>query len=642
VARFSFLRNKLLFGQNVNHEPPSSLGFQYEPSLDIATGPPFIQVNGYSNVGDPITGPRNTYENVFDYSGSLSWVRGKHTLKFGGGYQHQQINVLQGIATNGFFVFEPFPVTDAFASFLTGQAVVFLQGIGNFSRHIRGNNANGYVQDTYRVTPRLTINAGLRYELPLPYTELHNLLSLFEPGKQSHVMPNAPTGLLYPGDPGVPAGLISTDKKAFAPRFGIAWDPTGTGKLLVTSAYGIFYEPYYTGQGGPLQAPISAPPFLGTPQVSLPDFADPFSGNPPVPGTFSKPLTNLTLSPTLRLPYTQDWDLNVQQSFGSNVLFEIGYVGTKGTRLPRFIEANPAVFVPGYVDGQPISNSSNADQRRLYSGCTLADPPSSCQFSSTGEIAGIANSSYNALEVSLRKRFSQGMSFLLSYTWSKVIDDVSSFNITGSEAKPVAGENDLAQDPFNLAAERGPSLFDARNRFVASYVWDLPFWNRPQNWYQSVLGGWQLDGIATLMSGTPFTVFDSNDVSAQGSAPEITGFSAQRPNLVGNPNNGPRQVSAWLNASAYQRLDTVANAGQFGTEGRNVNTGPAYADWDFAALKNFKVTESKQIQFRAELFNILNRTNFHLPDCDISSPTFNYILEADPPRQVQFALKFMF
>ena len=444
------------------------------------------------------------------------------------------------------------------------------------------------MQDTYKVTPRLTINAGLRYELPLPYTETHNLLSLFEPGKQSQVMPNAPAGLLYPGDPGVPAGLIPADKKAFAPRFGIAWDPTGNGKLLITSAYGIFYEPYYTGQGGPLQAPISAPPFLGTPQVSLPDFADPFNGNPPAPGTFSKPLTNLTLSPTLSLPYAQDWDLNLQQTFGSNYLFEIGYVGTKGTRLPRFIEANPAVFVPGYVDGQPISNSSNADQRRLFSGCTLADPPSSCQFSSTGEIAGIANSSYNALETSLRKQFSQGMSFLLSYTWSKVIDDVSSFNITGSEAKPVAGENDLAQDPFNLAAERGPSLFDARNRFVASYVWDLPFWNHPQNWYQTVLGAWQLNGIATLMSGTPFTVFDSNDVAAQGSAPEITGFSAQRPNLVGNPNNGPRTGHAWLNASAYQQLNTVTNAGQFGTEGRNVNVGPAYADWDFGALQEFQ------------------------------------------------------
>lgn len=642
VARFSFLRNKFLFGEHENHQSPSSLGFQYTPSLGIAAGPPFIQVNGYSTVGDPITGPRDTYENVFDYSASLSWVRGRHELKFGGGYQRQQINVLQGIATNGFFVFVPFPVTDAFASFLVGQPVVFLQGIGDFSRGIRGNNANWYVQDTYKLTSRFTINAGLRYELPQPYTEIHNRMSLFEPGKQSHVLPNAPTGLLYPGDPGVPSGLIATDRKGFAPRFGVAWNPDGSGKLLLTSAYGVFYEPYYTGQGGPLQSPISAPPYLGTPQVSLPNFADPFNGNPPVAGTFSTPLTNLTLSPTLTLPYTQDWDLNLQRSFGSDWLFELGYVGTKGTHLPRFIEANPAVFVPGTVNGQPISNSSNADQRRLYSGCTLADSPSSCQFSSTGEIAGIANSSYNALETSLHKRFGHGLAFLASYTWSKTIDDVSSLNITGSAAKPVAGENDLAQDPFNLAAERGLSLFDTRNRFVGSYEWTLPFWNHAQNWYQSALGGWQLNGIATLMSGTPFTVFDSNDVAAEGSAPEISGFSAQRPNLVGNSNDGPRSVATWLNASAFQRLDPVANAGQFGTEGRNVNLGPGYADWDFAALKNFKVTESKQFQFRAELFDVLNRTNFRLPDSDISSPTFNHILAAQAPRQVQFALKFFY
>jgi hypothetical protein len=642
VARFSYLRNKFLFGEREDHRSPSTLGFQYTPSLDAATGPPFIQVNGYATVGDPITGPRNTYEDVFDYSASLSWVRGKHELKFGGGYQHQRINVLQGIATNGFFVFVPFPVTDAFASFLTGQPVVFLQGIGDFSRGIRGNSANWYVQDTYKVTSRLTVNAGLRYELPEPYTEIHNRMTLFEPGKQSQILPNAPAGLLYPGDHGVPAGLIATDKKAFAPRVGIAWQPGSNSSSLLTAAYGLFYEPYYTGQGGPLQSPISAPPYLGTPQVSLPNFADPFNGNPPAAGTFSTPLTNLTLSPTLTLPYTQDWDLNLQHSFASDWLIEIGYVGTKGTHLPRFIEANPAVFVPGTANGQPISNSSNADQRRLYSGCTLVNSPSSCQFSSTGEIAGIATSSYNAMEASMRKRYSHGLSFLLSYTWSKTIDDVSSFNITGSAAKPVAGENDLAQNPFNLAAERGLSLFDARNRFVASYEWALPFWNHPDNWYQTALGGWHLDGIATLMSGTPFTVFDSNDVSAQGSAPEITGFSSQRPNLVGNPNSGPRKVSAWVDSSAFQRLDPTANAGQFGTEGRNVNIGPAYADWDFAALKNFKVTESKQFQFRTELFNVLNRANFRLPDSDISSPTFNHVLAAQAPRQVQFALKFMY
>jgi outer membrane receptor protein involved in Fe transport len=642
VGRFSFLRNKFLFGEHEDHQSPSSLGFQYTPSLAVAAGPPFIQVNGYATVGDPITGPRNTYEDVFDYSGQLTWVHRKHEFKFGGGYQHQNINVLQGIATNGFFVFVPFPVTDAFASFLTGQPIVFLQGIGNFSRGIRGNSANWYAQDTYKVTSRFTINAGLRYELPEPYTEIHNRQTLFEPGKKSRVLPNAPAGLLYPGDPGVPAGLISTDLKAFAPRFGMAWDPNGGGKLLITSAYGIFYEPYYTGQGGPLQSPISAPPYLGTPQVSLPSFADPFNGHPPAVGTFSTPLTNLTLAPTLTLPYSQDWDLNVQTSFGSDWLFEVGYVGTKGTHLPRFIEANPAKFVPGFVKGQPISNSSNADQRRLYSGCTLSDSPSSCQFSSTGEIAGISNSSYNAMEASLHKRFSHGLSFLASYTWSKAIDDVSSFNITGSAAKPVAGENDLAQNPFNLGAERGPSLFDARHRFVGSYEWAPAYWIHAQTWYQRAVGGWQVNGIATLMSGTPFTVFDSNDVAAQGSAPEITGFSAQRPNLTGNPNQGPRTVGDWIDASAYHRLDPVANAGQFGNERRNVNVGPSYADWDFAALKNFKVTESTQFQFRAEMFDFLNRTNFRLPDSDISSPTFNHILAAEAPRQVQFALKFLY
>jgi len=145
-----------------------------------------------------------------------------------------------------------------------------------------------------------------------------------------------------------------------------------------------------------------------------------------------------------------------------------------------------------------------------------------------------------------------------------------------------------------------------------------------------------------LMSGTPFTVFDSNDVAAQGSAPEITGFSAQRPDLIGNPNSGPRTVSQWLNTGAFHQLDPTADAGQFGTEGRNVNIGPAYADWDLGTLKNFKVTESTQFQFRAEMFNTLNRANFHLPDPDISSPTFNHILAASAPRQVQFALKFMF
>jgi len=254
---------------------------------------------------------------------------------------------------------------------------------------------------------------------------------------------------------------------------------------VVSAAYGIFYEPYYTGEGGPLQDPVSSPPYLKTQQISFPvnSFANPFYTPNPFSQAFPEPMTLLVVARNLHLPYAQDWNLNVQHSIGANWLFQIGYVGTTGVRLPRFIEGNPPVFVPG-VDTTstgcsvaspcPISTENNVNQRRLYSGCTLVNP-NNCIYSSVGEIASVANSSYNALETSLRKRFSHGLSFLASYTWSHSIDDVSSFNITGSASQLVAGENDLAQDPFDLAAERGRSMFDSHNRFVLSYQWVLPY-----------------------------------------------------------------------------------------------------------------------------------------------------------------------
>ena len=633
VARFSFLRYRFLFGEHINHTSPGSLGFQYQPSLDVAAGPPFVQVSSYASVGDPITGPRDTYQNSFDYSGSLSWIRGRHELRFGGGYERNQINAVQGIATNGFFVFAPFPIFgNAFADFLIGQPVFFLQGRGDFSRNLRGNAMNAYAEDTYKILPHLTLNYGLRYELPFPYTELKNRQNLFVPGAQSRVMPTAPAGLLYPGDPGVPAGLIPTFKKGFAPRVGLAWDPNGRGQWLVSAAYGLFYEPYYTGQGGPIQDAISAPPYLQTPQVNLPsNFANPLLNAP-----FS-PMTLLVLNRKLSLPYAQDWNLNIQRSFGEDWLFEIGYVGTTGTKLPRFIEGNPAIYYPGQ------STENNVNQRRLFSGCTLVQP-NNCVFASVGEIAGVANSNYNGMQTSLRKRFGHGLSFLASYTLAKTIDDVSSFNITGSASKPVAGENDLAQNPFNLAAERGRSMFDARHRLVLSYEWSLPLWRQPHSWYQHALGNWQVNGITTFMSGTPFTVFDSQDTSLQGGAPEITGFSANRPNLVGDPNSGPHTVTQWFNTAAFQQIALNPNSlvQQFGNAGRNIVQGPGFQQWDFSALKNIRVAESKELQFRAEFFNIFNHPNFRLPDSDISSPTFGQIQEALPPRLIQLALKFIF
>lgn len=639
--RFSFLRNKLLLDEHLNNTTPASLGFAYAPTLESAIGPPFVQVGGYASIGDPITGPRNTYQNSFDYTGSITWIKGRHQMKFGGGYQYDQINVLQGIATNGFFVFSTFPVNNPFASFLFGQPVFFLQGGGNFSRNLRGQAFNLFAQDTWRVKPRVTINYGLRYEVPSPYTEAHNLQNLWVPGRQSTVFPSAPTGLLYPGDAGVPRGLIPTERDAFAPRVGIAWDVTGKGRTLVTAAYGIFYDPYYTGQGGPLQDPISAPPYLQTPQISVPNFADPYNGQNPFNGGFAQPMTLLVLNPSLRLPYAQDWNLNIEHSLGNDWLLQVGYIGTKGTKLPRFIEANPTVYDP---DLSPADNMNFSDQRRLYSGCTVA-APAPCTFSSVGEIAGIADSTYNAMQVSLRKRFSHGLSMLASYTFSKTLDDASTFNITGSASQSVAGENDLAQNPFGLAAEHGRSMFDARHRFVVSYQWNLPWFNHTQEWYGRILGNWQVNGITTLMSNTPFTVYDSSDSSLQGSAPEISGFYSSRPNLVGDPNAGScpgdapiRSPECWFNTGAFQQ----AQPGTFGNLGRNTLLGPAFQQWDFSALKTIPIHENVHMQFRAEFFNIFNNVNFVLPNNDISSPNFGQITAAQPGRIVQLALKLLF
>ena len=645
TLRASYLRNKFLLGNSQNHTDPASLGFEYTPSLEAAIGPPFIQVGGYASIGNPITGPRNTYQNTWDFSGGLTWIKGRHQFKFGGGYQYDQINFLNGIATNGFFVFSTFPLGNlqgagpAFADFLFGQPVVFLQGGGDFNRWLRWQAFNLYAQDTWRVTSRLTVNYGLRYEVPSPATEIHNYQNLWIPGRKSVVFPTAPEGLLYPGDPGVPRGLIPTDRAGWAPRVGLAWDVKGDGKWLVTAAYGIFYDPYYTGEGGPLQDPLSAPPYLQTPQVSLPNFADPFNGQNPFNQTFSPDMTLLVLNPNLRLPYAQDYNVNVERALGRDWLLEVGYIGTKGTKLPRFIEGNPAVYIPGE------STQNNADQRRLYSGCTVAEVNPTCTYSSVGEIAGIADSSYNALQVSLKRRFAQGFSMLASYTYSKTLDDVSSFNITGSASQSVAGENDLAQNPFDVKAEWGRSMFDARHRLVISYQWDLPWYQHSDRWYAHILGGWQVNGITTLMSNTPFTVYDSSNPSLQGSAPEISGFYSSRPNIVGNPNTGTcaggvavRTAQCWFNTGAFQH----AAIGTFGDVGRNTMNGPAFQQWDFSAVKTIPIHENMNLQFRGEIFNIFNNVNFLLPNNDINSPGFGQITAAQAGRIVQLALKFSF
>ncbi|HTC35633.1 MAG TPA: carboxypeptidase regulatory-like domain-containing protein, partial [Bryobacteraceae bacterium] len=543
--RASFFRNVFLNGQAVNHTPGSSLGFDYQPTLGLNEGVPYLIVSGYASLGNPITGPQNTYQNDYQGSYSIAMTRGRHTLKFGAELDRQQINVLFGIATNGFFVFAPFPASDSFASFLLGQSVQFFQGGGQFDRGLRKWIAGGYAQDEWRVTSHLTLNFGLRYEVNTPYTEIRNRLNAWDPGHQSTVFPTAPEGLLFPGDPGIPAGIAPIDWKEFMPRVGVAWDPFGDAKTTVRAGYGIFYDGFTNGTGGPLQAAISALPWTQAYQLPGPgfDISNPYGSGPSPFGlnNFVAPATVLTVALGMRPPYAQNWNFSIERVLGKNYLLDVRYVGNKGTHLPRFIEANPTIFAN--------------DNQREYSTCNAAGL---CNYGSVGLLTDIANSTYHALQVAFSRQYSNGLRFTASYWYSKSLDDISTLNVAGSAPTLVAGENDLAQNPFDLAAEHGPSLFDATQRFVFSGTYALPQWKDASKAAALIVNGWQANIIASLSTGTPFTVYDSANVSQQGSAPEITGFYSSRPDLISNPNVGqPHNASEWVSRAPFLQLNPV-------------------------------------------------------------------------------------
>ncbi len=636
TVRAAFFRNVFFYEDARNSTPGSSLGFQYQPTLASNAGIPYFIVSGYASFGNPITGPQDTYQNDFQGSYSIAMTRGRHNFKMGADLDRQQINATLGIATNGFFVFAPFPASDAFASYLLGQSVQFFQGGGDFNRGLRKWIMGSYIQDEWRITPRLTLNYGLRYEINTPYTDIRNRLNEFAPGEQSRVMPNAPPGLLFPGDPGVPAGIAAVDYKEMMPRVGFAWDPFGDGKTTVRSSYGIFYDGFTNGTGGPLQAAVSALPWTQAYQLAGPGFnlANPYGGQP-TPfnnGTFVQPATILTVQAGMLPPYSQQWNFSIERVIAKDYLLDLRYVGNKGTHLPRFIEDNPSIYGPG-------ATAENTEQRRPYADCNAAGV---CDYGSVGLIAGDSNSTYHALQVAFSRQFSRNLSFLASYWYSKSLDDISSLNVAGSAPTLVAGENDLAQNPFDLAAEHGPSLFDATQRFAFSGTYVLPRWRNSSRAVDFIVNGWQLNIIATLSTGTPFTVYDSANVALEGSAPEISGFYSSRPNLISDPNDGPHTPSEWVSRQPFQQLNPVTQAGQFGNEGRNVVRGPGIEDVDLSLFKNFNIDETKRLQFRAECFNLLNHANLGLPENDLESPAFGQILQSGPPRLLQVALKMIF
>jgi hypothetical protein len=635
TANVSFFQNHIVLDKRFSGFSPQTFGFGYASTWASATGAPLIMTQGYSNVGDPIINPRDTIQNDYATSANLAHTFGKHVTSFGAQFRRTQINGYQANFASGTFTFTVQGYTNnSLANFLLGMPDIFTQAGGDFTRALRGWELGSYAEDEYRLGPRLTLNYGVRYEITTPFNDIHNRLMAFTPGQQSVVHPTAPAGLLFPGDSGVPNTIAPIFHGDVMPRVGFAWDPRGNSRTVVRSAYGIFVDELLNGVGMPMRGASAALPNVVVRTLTgTINYVNPLSTvtNPFTPGQFALPASTFTIDRNLLPPYTQDWNLSVDQALGNQVL-SVAYIGSKGTRLPRLVEGNPAIYQPG-------ATLANSGRRRLYSGCTLTS--GTCQLGTAGLVEGNANSTFHSAQVSLTRRGTQDLSYTLAYTFSKDLDYSSSLHMSGPAPWMVLGELDVPQNNQNLKGEYGRSLFDSRQRFAGSLTYIMPFARGFTGATRTLLDGWQFSALLAVNSSTPFTVYDSANVSLQAPHPGVSGMFGDRPNIAANPNKGaPHKVSQWVSPSAFQRLDPVANAGQFGNEARNSVDGPAFGSLDASLDKSFAFGDKTKVQFRLESFNVSNHVNFIPPVFDMNSPAFGQITEAQAPRIIQFALKF--
>ena len=615
VARFSYNRisaNPAITSGLLN----ADYGINLPHNLPQSTGLANIVVNGFFSLGDVQQPFVERLNEVYQFTNDFSWVKSRHAMKFGFDVRSEHMVIAFVNRPNGDFTFNGVHTGNAAADFLLGLPGQFRRTTSNTIQDGKGSQYAIYAQDEFRPATNLTVNYGVRYELPIPFEDVNGALNAFRPGQQSQRFPNAPEGLVYPGDPGVPDGTYETDKNNFAPRLGVVWDPTGTGRSSLRAAWGIFYD-VLAGQGDFFQNGVLAPPF--TPLVEV--------NSPPVPLTLRDPLSVISGGATdfppglifigwgedFSSPYAHHFNVGWQQQIGEHLGAEIGYVGSRGKNLPIFIEANPGVLVPGQT----------TRGARIFPAFSLVRPTFS-----------VAESWYDSLQASLRMRPTRGISFLASYTLGDARDHVSGLNI-GGEERPVLPVTigDEASIERALSLEKGPALFDVRHRFVVSFTAELPTPVDTGAVIEHLLGGWQVNGIVQAQTGFPLAVFDPVDDLR---------FLTSRPNQICDPNeNAPNTVDEWFDTSCFVRRP-LAETAEPGTTPRNSVRGPGFARTDLSLFKNVYLTGRHRLQFRFEMFNLFNQERFGQPGGQIGTPNFGRITSADDGRIIQLAVKYNF
>jgi hypothetical protein len=561
-----------------------------------------------------------TSPNSWAITDTLRWTRGKHEVSTGFEYRKQNLTKNYRWLLDPFMSFDGrytgYGVADFFIGKPSGLEEMAFGEIGEQEFPV----VSAFAQDNIKITPRLTLNVGVRYEPFIPYRDKGNRVSVFRPGQQSQVFVNAPNGLLFPGDPGVPERGTNSDLNNIAPRFGFAWSPFGNGKTSVRGAYGIFYD---STPMSALQNVFQGVAPFGT-RVSLDPppgpFDDPFLGANPFPMPFPPPkdvtfpesLFAATFPETFRTGYMQSWNLTIEREVVPEWVVRASYAGSKGTGLLQGWDRNAAVYIPGK------STSTNISERR----------PFGPDFDAIEMVDSGSNSSYNSLQLTVDKRFGGSFTLQANYTFAKSLD-------YGSGAGTLWPDY---TNPFNFRQDYGLSDFHHKHRFVTSWLWQLPRLPGTPGLVRGVFGGWDFNGALTLQSGPFYTIRSGRDNS-------LSGVGLDRADLVGDISRSARQdpnrdpVREWFNTKAFAQN----KPGTFGTAGRNIIPGPDLQNVDVTVSKMFPIRESVQLQFRSEFFNLLNRTNFVSPRSDrLTSGTFGRLTAAGDPRILQFGLKLRF
>jgi len=583
-ARFGYNRFKEGFFPEDQAFDPSSIGLNTGITNPQDFGLPLIRIHddlGIANIGATLSVPRARTDINYQLIDNLSLKRARHDLKFGYEFRRTTVSQFFDAGYRGRLDF------DSLADFLAGNLGGGRSARGDSNRDTFQNSHGVYLQDTFRWSPRLTLNLGLRWDYFGVIGEKNDLLSNFDPAN----------GLVQVGSPGLPR-LYPRDFNNFSPRLGLAWDLGGKGKTVVRAGWGLFYDafsqdffagqlPFNTFNPGPAFNPVGPAPILfsfstvGTIQNGVPIFSG--FGDTDV----------FAVDRNLATPYVQNFNLNLQHELFKNGVLEVGYVGSHGTKLFRYRDINQPVN-PSVSAARPFDNGPFA--------------PSGGAFFYVNQLETTANSSYNALQTSFTLRNSHGWSSAINYTWSHSIDNASD----GQDYVANATQPD---NSYRADLERGNSNFDSRHRFVATASYNIPNF-APS--HPRLGAGWQLNTVVTLRSGNPFhlTLFDDYN---------NTGEFFPRPDIVGDPYAGTHAPDRFINLSAFAVPCTLDPTGDgsaascipgtwhFGSLGRNALRGPGYRNVDFSIFKDTPITEGVKIQLRAEIFNIFNHPNFSNP-----------------------------